>query len=136
MRENQSTIHRWVQETFPGNDPTSPRKTLRMLDEAVEAAIAAGATYLEIVDLVNSVIGKHIDRSQKDLVSVERLTRRAPVDVQSLADEAADVLIVLYGMAALYGFDLHAEVDRKMEINRDRKWIANGDGTGRHVRQP
>lgn len=49
--------------------------------------------------------------------------------------EAADVLIVLYGVAGMRGFDLHAEVDQKMAINRARKWAARGDGTGYHVKE-
>ena len=48
--------------------------------------------------------------------------------------EAADVLIVLYVLATRLGVDLHEEVDRKMAINRARKWALDGTGHGYHVR--
>ena len=48
------------------------------------------------------------------------------------AEEAADVCITLYRYINLV--DPEA-IDRKMAINRARKWISNGDGTGRHVKE-
>lgn len=50
------------------------------------------------------------------------------------AVEIADVVIVLYGVATRLGVDLHAEVDKKMEINRARRWALDGTGHGYHVR--
>lgn len=52
----------------------------------------------------------------------------------SAADEAADVLIVLYRLADRMGFDLADEVDRKMAINRGRTWGRDGSGHGYHIR--
>lgn len=47
--------------------------------------------------------------------------------------ECADVLITLYRVAELCGYDLHALVNEKMTINRARKWnVANG--VGQHVK--
>lgn len=51
------------------------------------------------------------------------------------AVEVADVVIVLYRLARNLGVDLHAEVDRKMAINRAREWKLDGSGHGYHVRQ-
>ncbi len=51
------------------------------------------------------------------------------------ASEIADVVIVLYRLADRMGLDLHAEVDRKMEINRRRTWSVGKDGIGYHVRR-
>ena len=48
-------------------------------------------------------------------------------------EEAADVWIVLCHYAAVMGQDLQAEVDRKMAVNRARKWEIRADGTGKHV---
>ncbi len=50
------------------------------------------------------------------------------------AEEVADIVIVLYGVATRLGVDLHAEVDRKMMINRARRWSLDGTGHGYHVR--
>lgn len=50
------------------------------------------------------------------------------------ASEIADVFIVLYRLADRLGADVHAEVDKKMKINRARKWTLDGTGHGRHVR--
>lgn len=52
-----------------------------------------------------------------------------------LCSEAADVVICLYRMVAGMGSDLGREVDRKMAINRRRRWKSNGDGTGQHIKE-
>jgi NTP pyrophosphatase (non-canonical NTP hydrolase) len=57
-------------------------------------------------------------------------------DLEKVAEEAADVLILLYRLASKIGVDLHEEVDRKMRKNKGRTWAADvGGGTGRHVRK-
>lgn len=56
-------------------------------------------------------------------------------DIQAMGREMADVVIVLSGMAEQLGIDLQAEINRKMAINRARKWQVNGDGTGRHIKE-
>lgn len=68
-------------------------------------------------------------------VSPERIATRANEEMQELlADpsdvmEAADVCIVLSRYPGL------AEaIDRKMAINRARKWRLNGDGSGYHIK--
>ena|SRR5579871_1422985 len=54
-----------------------------------------------------------------------------PVD--EIAQEAADVAILLNRLMGLLGRELGEEIDAKMKINRARTWLRNGDGTGRHV---
>lgn len=49
-------------------------------------------------------------------------------------EEIADILIVLYRLANRMGVDIHNEVNRKMEINRARKWEMDNTGHGYHVR--
>lgn len=51
------------------------------------------------------------------------------------AEEIADVVIVLYRAAWRLGVDLHAEIDRKMAINRKRVWTTDKTGHGYHVRE-
>ena len=52
-----------------------------------------------------------------------------------IVDECADIYIVMCHVMTTIGYDLHACVDHKMEINRARKWNINGDGTGQHVKE-
>lgn len=54
---------------------------------------------------------------------------------QLAAAEIADTVIVLYRLADRMGFDLHAEIDRKMQVNRTRHWAVGSDGIGYHVRK-
>jgi NTP pyrophosphatase (non-canonical NTP hydrolase) len=80
-------------------------------------------------------------------VSVQRAFARFKEEVEELewcidssdhtassVNECADVLITLYAVVQALGGDLHAAVDEKMKINRERKWRVNGDGTGQHVK--
>lgn len=50
------------------------------------------------------------------------------------AEEIADVFIVLYRLAERLGVDIFAEVDRKMQVNRQREWKLDNTGHGYHVR--
>lgn len=118
-RETQETVGRWVEETFPGGDPESPRKALRALEECVEMCVAAGAAAIEVREAVSKALA-------------ENPHGRRP---EKVAQEAADVLIVLYGLAHLRGFDLSDAIDQKMKTNRQRRWRALGDGTGYHVKE-
>ncbi len=55
-------------------------------------------------------------------------------DHAEAALEAADVFILLYRVATVCGFDINEAVNRKMAINRARKWARKGDGTGSHIK--
>lgn len=50
-------------------------------------------------------------------------------------EEIADVTIVMSRIVAAHGKDLQEEIDRKMAINRARKWQLTGDGHGQHVEE-
>jgi NTP pyrophosphatase (non-canonical NTP hydrolase) len=54
---------------------------------------------------------------------------------RAVITEAADVVIVLAAYVASQGWDLAQEVERKMKINRARKWQLTGDGCGQHIRE-
>jgi hypothetical protein len=132
MSETQETVHSWIQETFPGTDPESPRKSIRALEEMVELCLASGAKYRDIQIAVAKVLEK--EGATMSLLGGLMDVAGGTLDPAKIAVEAADVLIVLYGVAGMRGFDLHAEVDRKMKTNRSRTWHALGDGTGYHIR--
>ena len=51
---------------------------------------------------------------------------------QSIALEAADVSILLHRLCGNLGAELSDAVDQKMAMNRERKWVKSGDGTGQH----
>jgi hypothetical protein len=52
-----------------------------------------------------------------------------------IADECADIHIVMCQVMTTMGYNLQSCVDHKMEINRKRKWKIAGDGTGQHVKE-
>jgi NTP pyrophosphatase (non-canonical NTP hydrolase) len=52
---------------------------------------------------------------------------------EDAAEEAADIVILLYCWAMYQGIDLQDQIDWKMAKNRARKWNIQSDGTGRHT---
>jgi NTP pyrophosphatase (non-canonical NTP hydrolase) len=84
------------------------------------------ATFGEVTDL-SAVVA----RARAELIELEAAIRVR--DLAEIGREAADVAILLHRLVALAGRDLAEEVDAKMAINRGRKWLAAGDGTGGHV---
>ena len=61
-------------------------------------------------------------RANEEMAELIRAVTKPDARPDDIADEAADVLIVLYGLARMTGFNLHDAVDRKMAINRARRW--------------
>ena len=51
----------------------------------------------------------------------------------AIVEEVADIQIVLYVLATRLHMDVQAEVERKMKVNRERKWALDGSGCGQHV---
>ena len=49
------------------------------------------------------------------------------------AEEAVDVIIVLQRIGTMLNKDLEKEKNRKMAINRKRRWTKDGNGHGHHV---
>lgn len=75
-------------------------------------------------------------RALQEISELEIELEGYPEQSKRVAGEMADVVITLYRLATCLGFDLHDEIDRKMVVNRERKWTSNGDGTGQHVKEP
>ncbi len=124
--ETQQSIGDWINTTFPGTDPDSPRKSLRALEEMVELCLASGATPGQITEATK----RGIHGGSGPFLRINECDPRP----ENIPVEAADVLIVLYGVANMRGFDIHEYVDSKMKTNRARTWHALGDGTGYHVK--
>jgi len=76
---------------------------------------------------------RSIDRMLEEVEELKKVDLEDNnVSFNEVSNECADILITLYQVANVFGFDLHACVDHKMQINRARKWKIAGDGTGQH----
>ena len=50
-------------------------------------------------------------------------------DTSEYGEELADIAIYLLGLAEIGGIDLEAEIVKKIEKNRKRKYLQNPDGS-------
>lgn len=105
MKETQQTISEWGIKTF-GYPKSREAIVKRMLEECEE--------------LKNVTFGKDY---------------AGTYNTPYIADECADIYIVMCQVMGVIGEDLHVCVDHKMKINRARKWEIAGDGTGQHVKE-
>ncbi|HEU4727732.1 MAG TPA: hypothetical protein VFT22_07580 [Kofleriaceae bacterium] len=64
-----------------------------------------------------------------------RLKLLADDNHPAAAEECADVCIVLDRLVHRLGKDMTQERDRKMSVNRARRWNLTGDGHGQHVEE-
>lgn len=55
------------------------------------------------------------------------------VTAETISEEVADIQIVLYVLAGRLNIDLDAGVQKKMKVNRARKWKLDGSGCGQHI---
>lgn len=69
-----------------------------------------------------------LERAKQEIVELETAIM-INAGHKKIAMEAADVIICLSRLAALYP----NAVDEKMAINRARKWKVDGQGCGQHV---
>jgi NTP pyrophosphatase (non-canonical NTP hydrolase) len=122
--ETQESIGRWAVDTFGGEPGLTPRHCIRLLEEVVELCLAQGSTQQEILDSLEGLL---------DHFPASEFTLSCP-EPDKVLGEMADCAIVLDTLAHRAGIDLQAEKDRKMAVNRARRWRENGDGTGYHVK--
>lgn len=101
--ETPQTVHEWVDKTFP-DYATKGRRALAMIEETVELGLAAGLTSEDIMKAVLVPILKQKERNE------------AGDD----AEELGDVLLSVYAYGGVAKIDAHAELDKKMAINRKR----------------
>jgi len=72
-------------------------------------------------------------RANEEMAELLRAaTSGAPIE--KIAEECADIVIILARIAHAGGFDLLQEVQRKMAVNRTRTWTQDGTGHGYHER--
>ena len=108
MSETQHTVDSWATEAF---GPGRPLAAFRRAEEEIREFIFLGDP-----------------RQDSDY--------HQPEFRSAIMEEAADVVITFYRLAAILGEDLHSWIDRKMTKNRARQWVAHGDGTGHHIKIP
>lgn len=79
----------------------------------------------------NIRVASRMNEEVAELISVLAIDDNAP----QAAEEAADIVIILYQLVERLGKDLLDEIDKKMTINRARKWSLDGSGHGYHVKE-
>jgi len=73
----------------------------------------------------NASVIARANREMSELLQAVTINDNHP----ELAEEAADITIILMRLCERVGADLLTEIDRKMQVNRNRKWkVANGHG--------
>lgn len=108
----QQRIHEWAEVTFgSANHPYPLYK--RIKDE---------------LDELNDELGLY--GVQQTIHSIQTL----PSVKTRIAKECADVAITLFRFCGALGIDLLSEVEKKQDINESRRWVAHGDGTGKHIK--
>lgn len=98
-------------------------------------AIEDQATIAEWCDATFGPVGSNVRVASRANEEMAELVTALALDEHhaKAAEEIADIVIILYRLAHRLGADLHAEVDRKMAINRGRAWRLDGSGHGYHV---
>lgn len=106
-QETQATILAWSQATF---GPST----------AFSVATRMGREYKELIAELEQA------QNEGEAWRVEVLRKKA-------AEECADIFIMLSQVSALLGSDLIATAQRKMAVNRDRRWATDAQGYTHHV---
>jgi len=113
--ETQESVGEWRRSVF---GPAPWGKVLgRMVLEVAELATLAGCPAAAL----------DLELAAKDLMANGTGGPRPEV-----AEELADVLVVLYGVATEAGVSFSEALGAKMEVNRARRWKVEGPGLGRH----
>ena len=149
--ENQRSITRWANEEF-GIPSSLARVAARVNEEmsellrsatAIEGERAARieAALRNLVGQIEELSDDITDAAETDRAWEEVWARKlaaeaalAPADYSPVLKEAADVAIVMARLGSMAGGDIDQEVDRKMAVNRARRWEKDGTGHGYHVR--
>lgn len=99
-------------------------------------ALWASKTFGEPADL-SSVVSRAAQEMRElynEAYRFDQLTNKDPVYRDKIAEECADVVIVLYRVCQLVGRSLMRAIAQKMAVNMKRRWSTNGDGLGQHIK--
>ena len=119
--------------TTPRPRPTKAKPRGKALPRYVEtqASVSAWARDTFGVATTNARVAARANEEMAELLRALTVNDFNP----DAPDEIADVVIVLYRLAERMDVDLHDLIDRKMKVNRARKWSVGPDGCGKHVRE-
>lgn len=106
MSEDEHTIRLWAEETFG-------------LRPAAEVSVRMNVEVAELLSKLDNAPRHPADMSDEHL--------------EGIKEEAADVAIMLLQIAGKLNFSLREEVDRKMQVNRNRKWGRTDGGRFQHI---
>ena len=125
LDETQSSISKWHRQTF-GRGEVNIDLAFRLFDEMVELLLEMGASPADIHNGLLDALGEVDD-------DLRYVSRARPVEFQ--ADELADVAILTNVVASHVGVNLRASVNRKMMLNRARRWRVTAPGLGHHIKE-
>lgn len=162
MIESQLSICTWADATFgpPVSDASIAARALVEMAELVTACVygrpaeeigeeiadvvivlARLGRALGVVDVIDRIAHLPFRRSDAircAAVAVEHLSNllRDSRSVGGMHPSSLRLCVMwLVGVADLSGVDLPAAIDRKMAINRARRWNIDGNGHGTHVKE-
>lgn len=115
--QNIEGIHEWIAK-FGGHGTYPAAHALKILGEAIELAIAAGANQRDINLVVKAEISKAISKFE-----IKQTFRINPV-----VEECADVAITLAAFCHHFQIPLNAAVRCKLPILNSREWKADEAG--------
>ncbi|CAN7395265.1 MazG-like family protein [Neorhizobium sp. LjRoot104] len=124
----ERSLPQWAQ-----NELARLRAALSRLD-AGEVCVGAVETQTTINEWISETFGEagsNISVAARANQEMAELIMKLAVDDndREAIEEVADVVIVLYRLVHRFDADMAAQIDRKMTINRARKWnVANGHG--------
>ena len=101
----QRTIGEWGEATFPDSTPATIMMHLRE----------------EVDELARAIALDNPSYTSRD------------ANVQAVAEEAADVYLILLHIAHRIGFDLEQSAQAKHVVNLGRQWHDDGRGYAKHV---
>lgn len=79
----------------------------------------------------------HLQREVSELLALCHVADFGPIgaDINMIAEESADCLILLLNLANRIGFSLADAVTQKMQVNRARQWgQPDAEGVVEHIR--
>ena len=127
--ETQETIGKWATENF--GRPTPLAVLRRSCDELLESMEVCVVNNLATRTMF-SAMRRGLEHLDKYALPEDKIHKLIP----EIAKELADSMVVNYHAATVMNVDIHDFVDRKMDVNRRRKWKKNADGTGQHIDEP
>lgn len=89
-----------------------------------------------VVEWIDATFGnvsrsRYATRANEEMAELLTAVTDGTTD-EKIREECADVVICLMKVCAMHGGDLQSEINKKMAINRARKWKFDASGCGYH----